>query len=121
MDHEKETDRKEVQIPTEEEVIAFLKQVGQAEGNPVQVIETIRQGLQERRYEDYDYLGLLKHPIPAMLPGGYLAFREPNGSYGQIDSFGMDRRARAAARPDPLSRRYRAMFRAGDAWQESAP
>lgn len=68
----------------------------------------------------YDYRGLLHQPIPAMLPGGYLAFQEPNGHWGQIDAFGANRRARAAARPSPLSRRYRRMFRAGDAWQESA-
>lgn len=67
----------------------------------------------------YDYRGLLKLPIPAMLPGGYLAFQEPNGQWGQIDAFGTDRKARAAARPSPLSRRYRRMFRAGDAWQSS--
>ena len=64
----------------------------------------------------YDYRGLLLAPLPAMLPGGYLAFQEPGGAWGQLDAFGMDRRARARARPQPLSRRYRAMMRS---WQES--
>jgi len=65
----------------------------------------------------YDYKGLLTKPIPAMLPGGYLAFQEPTGRWGQIDSFeAHEHRARAAARPQALSRRYRRMF---SAWQES--
>ncbi|HJR01819.1 MAG TPA: hypothetical protein VKA83_09320 [Methylomirabilota bacterium] len=64
----------------------------------------------------YDYRGLLKRPIPEMLPGGYLAFQEPGGRWGQVDAFGSDRRARARARPLPLSRRYRAMLRS---WQTS--
>jgi hypothetical protein len=65
----------------------------------------------------YDYRGLLTKPIPAMLPGGYLAFQEPNGRWGQIDAFeAHEHRARAAARPQALSRRYRRMF---GTWQES--
>ena len=59
MNHEKETKREEVPVPTEQEVLAFLQGVGQAEGDPAQVIERVRQGLQERRYEDFDYLDLL--------------------------------------------------------------
>lgn len=68
----------------------------------------------------YDYLGHLHVPIPAMLPGGYMAFQEPGGAYGQIDRFDADpagRRARAQARPQPLSRRYRAMLRS---WEHSS-
>lgn len=64
----------------------------------------------------YDYRGLLQLPIPAMLPGGYLAFQEPNGAWGQIDAFGNNRRARMRARPQPFGRRYRAMMRD---WQVS--
>lgn len=64
----------------------------------------------------YDYRGLLTKPIPEMLPGGYLAYQEPNGRWGQIDAFRSDRRARAQARPHVLSRRYRRMF---GTWQES--
>jgi hypothetical protein len=66
--------------------------------------------------ERYDYRGFLTSPIPALLRGGYLAFQEPNGAWGQIDGFGNDRRARARSRPQPLSRRYRAMLRT---WQSS--
>lgn len=65
----------------------------------------------------YDYKRLLMKPIPAMLPGGYLAFQEPNGRWGQIDAFeARAHQARAAARPHVLSRRYRRMF---GTWQES--
>lgn len=63
----------------------------------------------------YDYRGLLTAPIPAMLPGGYLAYQLPDGNWGQLDA-GMTARARAVARPSPLSRRYRCMFRT---WQLS--
>ncbi len=63
----------------------------------------------------YDYRGLLTAPIPAMLPGGYLAYQLADGSWGQIDSE-LTARARALARPSPLSRRYRCMFRT---WQFS--
>lgn len=63
----------------------------------------------------YDYRRLLMQPIPAMLPGGYLAYQEPNGRWGQISAF-ESRLAAAKARPSPLSRRYRRMF---DVWQES--
>lgn len=64
----------------------------------------------------FDYRGLLTEPLPAMLPGGYLAYQEPSGAWGQIDRFERDTRARAAARPHLLSRRYRRMFRT---WQDS--
>lgn len=59
----------------------------------------------------YDYRGLLTSPIPALLPGGYLAFQEPSGAWGQIDAFGNDRRGRMLARPQPFGRRYRAIMR----------
>jgi hypothetical protein len=65
----------------------------------------------------YDYQGLLRAPIPAMLPGGYLAFQEPGGAYGQIHAADMDRIARLAARPQPFGRRYRAMLRT---WERPA-
>lgn len=61
----------------------------------------------------YDYRGLLHSPLPTMLPGGYLAFQEPSGAWGQLTAFATAT-ARAAARPQPLSRRYRAMLRS---WQ----
>lgn len=57
----------------------------------------------------YDYRGLLRQPIPALLPGGYLAFQEPGGRWGQVSAFA-NAKSRARARPAPLSRRYRAMF-----------
>jgi hypothetical protein len=58
----------------------------------------------------YDYLGHLRQPIPALLPGGYLAFQEPGGAYGQITAFA-SAMERARARPQPYGRRYRAMMR----------
>ena len=58
----------------------------------------------------YDFVGHLHAPIPAMLPGGYLAFQEPGGAWGQIDAF-KTRAAKMRARPQPFSRRYRAMMR----------
>lgn len=63
----------------------------------------------------YDYGMKLKRPIPAMLPGGYLAFQTPEGTWGQLDARTTPR-ARAQTRPHVLSRRYRAMFRS---WQKS--
>jgi len=32
----------------------------------------------------YDFAGHLHHPVPALLPGGYLAIELPNGQWTQI-------------------------------------
>ena len=63
----------------------------------------------------YDYLKKLLQPIPAMLPGGYLAFQMSDGTWGQMTARTTPT-ARAQARPRVLSRRYRRMFRS---WQSS--
>jgi hypothetical protein len=56
----------------------------------------------------YDFAGHLKAPCPALEPGGYISYENPDGSWGQ--NFG-DRTADAAAlykmRPLFGSRRYR--------------
>lgn len=64
---------------------------------------------------DYDYRKLLKDPIPAMLPEGYLMFQTQSGEWGQIDAQ-LAPLARAMKRPAPLGRRYRRMFKT---WQLS--
>lgn len=63
----------------------------------------------------YDFNKKLTKPIPAMLPGGYLAYRNADGTWGQIDAM-MQPARRAQVRPHVLSRRYRGMFRT---WQRS--
>ena len=56
----------------------------------------------------YDFGGHLKAPCPALEPGGYISYENPDGSWGQ--SFGdgaADAAARYKARPLFGSRRYR--------------
>lgn len=67
------------------------------------------------RADFYDYSKRLTEPLPAMLPGGYLAYQDASGNWGQLDRVASPAR-RAQIRPHVLSRRYRAMFRT---WQRS--
>ncbi len=58
----------------------------------------------------YDACEHLVAPLPALLPEGYLTYRDADGFWGQISAFETTRQ-RAASRPGILSRRYRVMFR----------
>ena len=66
----------------------------------------------------FDFRGQLSAPIPAMMPGGYLAF-EQNGSWQQIFADHTSDRAKFMARPHPGSRRQRRIMGKDD-WLKSA-
>lgn len=61
----------------------------------------------------FDFQGKLLSPLPAMMPGGYLAF-EQHGSWHQIFAEHMSDKATFNARPHPGSRRQRRMLEKDD-------
>jgi hypothetical protein len=65
----------------------------------------------------YDSRGVLQDPLPALAPGGYLAYQDLEGVWSQISRFGSVR-GKTAARPQILSRRYRRMFREWDTTEQ---
>ena len=61
----------------------------------------------------FDFQGKLQSPMPAMLPGGYLAY-EQDGSWHQIFAEHTSDKAKFSARPHPGSRRQRRMLGKAD-------